>query len=237
MTGHSLDTSAQFAAAGSQMRVQGVRKATMQAALRAVVAATVGLLLLAPIAAADTCCANTAVEIEPRSANPGDVVRVNGITCLNADNTPGAVFKPERFWFWPGSRAAEGAPDVVPGEGLPQDLPPVDTWPSFTSAIKPASGPAIAVLSVPELSEGTYQLWWWCDGGGPGGGIHYSTGPRLVVGMPDTSTVEPAAAQGQANGGGWTVPSVLAIAGIGALLFLGLDTVSARVRRRRNSKP
>lgn len=60
-----------------------------------------------------------------------------------------------------------------------------------------------AAIVVPNLPDGRYQLWWLCDnGGGPGSGIHYSTGPRLAIGVaPDTATETarpPAASDSQA---------------------------------------
>jgi hypothetical protein len=196
---------------------------------RAALAAILAALLLAPPVLADTCCANTAVGLEPASAMPGDSVRVVGITCLRADNSPSGTLEPQRFWLWPGTRAAEAFPDTTPGEGLPVDLPAVETWPSLSSFQALASDSAIVTLTVPDLAPGTYQLWWWCDdGSGPGGGIHYSTGPRLSVGVPDTATapgvVEPIPARNQA----WLVAGLV---GLAALTFV---TVVFRSPRRRS---
>jgi hypothetical protein len=155
--------------------------------LRAVVIGVAAILLLAPATLADTCCANTRVGLTPHATRPGDAVRLTGLRCLHADNSGGLPLRLGSFWLWRGHRAADAAPDTAPGPGLPQDLPPVERWLPFDSVDVAA---ASAVITVPDLPDGTYQLWWWCDdGSGPGGGIHYSTGPRLAIGAtPDTAT-------------------------------------------------
>jgi hypothetical protein len=164
-------------------------------AARAVVVAVAAVLSLAPPALADTCCANVAVGLEPTAALPGDTVRLIGIRCLDADNTGPLPLKLGAFWLSAGSRAAEAQPDTAPGPGLPADLPPTGAWLAFTSLPDATATSGNATITVPDLPNGTYQLWWWCDdGSGPGGGIHYSTGPRLRVGpaSPDTATAGPA---------------------------------------------
>jgi hypothetical protein len=163
------------------------------------------VLLLAPVAVGDTCCANTSVKLDPGSAKVGDAVRLTGIQCLHADNTGGLPLNSGSFWLWTGDRGAEADPDEVPGPGLPQDLPPTEEWLPFDS-VDPAAGSA--VITVPDLPDGTYQLWWWCDdGSGPGGGIHYSTGPRLAIGVPDTATDAIGSPETRAGHGapGWIV--------------------------------
>jgi hypothetical protein len=143
-------------------------------------------LVVPPVALADTCCANTTVRLDPQSARAGDAVRLTGMECLNADNTGPKPLNLGSFWLWTGDRGAEAVPNEVPGPGLPGDLPPTEEWLPFDSVDAAARS---AVITVPALPDGTYQLWWWCDdGSGPGGGIHYSTGPRLAVGVPDTAT-------------------------------------------------
>lgn len=74
----------------------------------------------------------------------------------------------------------------------------MEEWHAFDSVAAGAAGvaaPGDATITVPDLADGRYQLWWWCDdGSGPGGGIHYSTGPRLAIGqVPDTATADPTA--------------------------------------------
>jgi hypothetical protein len=162
-------------------------------AIRAVLALALsapGVLLIAPTVLADTCCANVPTGFQPRSAHPGEVVTVTGLQCLNADNSGPLPLKPGAFWLSGDRRPAEPDPGSVPGLDLPfPDLPPVETWPSFATVPDPSAAVGSATIIVPDLAAGTYQLWWWCDdGSGPGGGIHYSTGPRLIVGVPDTAT-------------------------------------------------
>ncbi|HEY3334213.1 MAG TPA: hypothetical protein VGK16_03160 [Candidatus Limnocylindrales bacterium] len=184
---------------------------------------------LAPPALADTCCANTRVEIDPRTAVPGAKVELTGLRCLAADNTGPLAFAPRAFWLWQGSRAAEADPDTAPGEGLPQDIPPTETWLPFDSA-REAGGVGSAVITVPKVPDGRYQLWWWCeDGNGPGAGIHYSTGPKLTVGdPPDTATAGPGSATDPRTPG--PAPLLLLVAGLTA--FVGTVRVSMLRRRR-----
>jgi hypothetical protein len=94
------------------------------------------------------------------------------------------------FWLAKGHRPAED-PGDVPGNLPYPDLPPIETWLPFESAPPfDSTTHGDATIVVPDLPDGLYQLWWWCDnGGGPGSGIHYSPGPRLAVGVPpDTAT-------------------------------------------------
>ena len=188
---------------------------TARSTLRAVVIGIAAVPLLAPAAVADTCCANIPVGLDPSSAMPGDTVRLIGMRCLHADNSGGLPLSLGSFWLWAGDRAGEADPDTAPGPGLPQDLPPVETWLPFDS-VDVAAGSAAII--VPNLPDGRYQLWWWCDnGGGPGSGIHYSTGPRLAIGVaPDTAT-EAARPPEVSDSHGWRAWLVLAL---GAFVFV-----------------
>lgn len=196
--------------------------------LRAIVLGVVAAMLLVPVAAADTCCANTAVELDPPSAEPGDVVRLIGLRCLNADNTGPLPLSLGAFWLSSGTRAAEVDPDTVPGPGLPQDLPPTEEWLPFASSPDASATSGRATIVVPDLPRGSYQLWWWCDdGSGPGGAIHYSIGPRLVIGaIPDTATEasDPDRAWGSPGGLG------ALLIGLGAVAFAGSSRFLARRR-------
>jgi len=187
-----------------------------------VIVAVAALLLVAPVALADTCCANTPVTFEPRSAEVGDKVTLHGMRCLHADNSGGVPLNLGSFWLWKGDRPADVDPDTAPGPGLPQDLPPVEQWHPFDSADTTTGGPGDAVITIPKVRDGTYQLWWWCDdGSGPGGGIHYSTGPRLAIGVPpDTATADagPMAARGEGGGVPWTA---WLLGGIGTIALVG----------------
>ena len=158
--------------------------------LRATLIASAAFMLLARGVVADTCCANVPVGLEPRSAGPGDVVRLIGMQCRNADNSGPLPLGLGSFYLATTDRAAESDPDTAPGPGLPAELPPMERWLPFASVPGASQTIGDATIEVPVLSRGTYQLWWWCDdGSGPGGGIHYSTGPRLVItGSPDTDT-------------------------------------------------
>jgi hypothetical protein len=206
---------------------------TAGSTLRAVVIGIAAVLLLAPAALADTCCANTRVRLDSPSAKPGDAVRLIGMRCLHADNSGGLPLSLGSFWLWAGDRAGEADPDAVPGPGLPQDLPPVEEWLRFAS-VDVAAGSAAII--VPNLPDGRYQLWWWCDnGGGPGSGIHYSTGPRLAIGVvPDTAT-EAVGSPGASGSRGWPVWLVLAL---GPSVFIGTLrspwSRSTRLARRRS---
>ena len=188
--------------------------------LRSTFAAIVTLLLLVPPALADTCCANVPVQLSPRSAMPGDTVRLIGMQCRNADNSGPLPLKLGAFWLWPGNRAAEIDPDTVPGPGFPEDLPPTEQWRPFSSVPDSAAGSGDATITVPDLPDGTYQLWWWChDGTGPGGAIHYSTGPRLAIGVPPETATDGGVPNAPASsGGGWPAgPAV--VVGVAAFLL------------------
>ena len=164
----------------------------------ALVLAAVTLVILAPTVLADTCCANTSVTPVPRTAMPGDTVRLDGMACLNADNSGPLPLNPVEFWLStdrvpadPNPGDAPGDPDVHPAA----DLPPPGQWFPFASVtVEGKAAVGSATIVVPALADGTYQLWWRCDNGGaPESGIHYSGGPRLTVGAtPDTATAEPA---------------------------------------------
>lgn len=151
-------------------------------------------LAFTPVAFGDTCCANTSVALRPARAMPGDAVELDGIRCLAYDNTGPLALNLKAFWLSTDRVPADGDPGSVPGgpARLATDLPPVERWLPFTSVSGAgAVGAGTATIVVPKLPSGSYQLWWLCDnGGGPGSGIHYSGGPRLVVGpgSPDTAT-------------------------------------------------
>lgn len=190
------------------------------------------MLILAPTVAADTCCANTSVALNPATARPGDnVVRVDGIACLNYDNSGPLALNLKAFWLSADHVPADPDPGSAPGSGLARlanDLPPVDHWLPFVRV--PDGGQVrvgTATIVVPDVPRGSYQLWWLCDnGGGPGSGIHYSGGPRLKVdpGSPDTATVNPAPARSPA-----TLAALLVTIGLAAGLATFYDV---RVRRR-----
>jgi hypothetical protein len=161
------------------------------------IAAAAALAAAQPVSA-DTCCANVPVQPAPRSVDPGDVVALTGLQCLRSDGSGPLSLNLVSFWLATGRRPAED-PGDTPGNLPYPDLPDVETWYPFASAPDfetAASGAATIV--VPDLADGRYQLWWLCDnGGGPGSGIHYSTGPRLTIGTPpDTSTLPVATADG-----------------------------------------
>lgn len=182
--------------------------------LRAMIFGIVAVMLIAPPVFADTCCANVPVQLDPTAANPGDTVKLIGLECRNADNSGPNPLRLGSFWLATTDRAAETDPDTTPGAGLPEVLPPIDDWLAFDSVPDEVTGPGDATITVPDLPDGRYQLWWWCDdGSGPGGGIHYSTGPRLAVGeVPDTAT-EAALPSDRTDGPAWPV---------GILIFLGV---------------
>lgn len=177
--------------------------------------AAAALLLLAPTALADTCCANIPVGLDPASAKPADTVRLIGMQCLRSNGSGPLPVNLGAFWLATTDRPAI-EPGDVPAVGLPQDLPPVDEWLAFDSVPDPSATSGDATIKVPQLSNGTYQLWWWCDdGSGPGGGIHYSTGPRLAIGgIPDTDTAETASPGSSGSSVG------LGLALFGAVVFV-----------------
>ena len=154
-------------------------------------------LALAPIATADTCCANTRVVFTPTSADPGDVIAIDGIRCLAYDNSGPLELNLEAFWLSSDRVPADPDPGSAPGGPArpANDLPPVDQWLPFASVTHAGQARSgTTTIVVPDLPDGSYQLWWRCDnGGGPGSGIHYSGGSRLFVGIPDpdTATVDP----------------------------------------------
>lgn len=193
--------------------------------LRAGVIGGVLALALAPAALADTCCANVVVQLSPVTASPGERVTASGIRCLRYDNSGPIEFAPSKFYLSAGHQSADANPGDTPGngQGLPADLPAVEHWPALRDHTAAAGGIGSAVLVVPDLPGGSYQLWWWCDnGGGPGSGIHYSDGPRLTVtGSPETdaSASEHVAQTGEQA----LLPVVVGFwAGLGMLLVLRL---------------
>jgi hypothetical protein len=196
--------------------------------LRAAVLGFVGVLLLAPAALGDTCCANTPVEFHPRSATPGDVVRVSDVQCLNSDNSGPLPLRLVGFWLSPGSRAADADPETAPGPGTPANMPEPATWPAFDGVTPAGTGSGTATFIVPQLRSGTYQLWWLCDNnGGPGSGIHYGTGDRLKVeGLPATSTAP--STMPMSSDAPWSMPLVLF-----ALASSALASIALRLRVKR----
>ena len=147
--------------------------------LPALATAILAALAWATPASADTCCANVPVRLDPPAAMPGDTVRLDGMECRNADNSGPLPLNLGSFWLATTNRPAEVDPDTTPGEGLPE-MPPVEEWLAFDSVADGDAGAAVpgtATITVPDLPDGRYQLWWWCDNGsGPGGGIHYFDG-------------------------------------------------------------
>jgi hypothetical protein len=195
---------------------------TARTNLRAMVIASAAVLLLAPPVLADTCCANLPVDIEPTAARSGDTVRLIGLECRDADNSGPLPLELGTFWLATSDRPADGDPSTTPGEG-PPDFPPVEEWHAFDSVAPGAAGvaaPGDATITVPDLPDGRYQPWWWCDNGsGPGGGIHYSTGPRLAIGqVPDTATETPIASGREDRPDGRVGLAV----GLGFVVFLWL---------------
>lgn len=204
--------------------------------LRSSVIAIAAVLFVAPGVLADTCCANLRIGLSPQSAGPGDVVRLIGLRCLNPDNTGPLPLNLGAFWLSTGRRPADGDPGSAPGLGLPAPvLPPLPKWFAFRSVTDPAATSGEATIAVPDLPNGSYQLWWWCDdGSGPGGGLHYSTGPRLAIRTPpDTSTVAEAPGRSGTSG----LPMGLVMPLLGFVVFVGcmrwgpFGTRATRARR------
>lgn len=194
---------------------------TRRSVLRGTVLAVVAVLLVAPTVLADTCCANIRVGLDPGFAKRGDIIQLTGLLCLNPDNTGPLQLNLGAFWLSPGRRPAENDPGSVPGLGLPApDLPPVESWFSFRSVPSPQDPSGDVTIVVPDLPNGTYQLWWWCDNGsGPGGGIHYSNGPRLAIGAaPDTATSSVTEAPNQPGTSGLPIGEAMAL---GTAVFAG----------------
>ena len=97
-------------------------------------AAVVASLVVAPVAFADTCCANTSVTFAPRAAEPRDEVRVERIACLGADNSGPLALNLVSFWLSTDDIPAEPSPGDVPGSDLvhlADDLPAVEAWIPF----------------------------------------------------------------------------------------------------------
>jgi hypothetical protein len=153
--------------------------------------AALAMILLAPAVQADTCCANKAVRFSPSSATPGDTVRIDRIVCRDAYNDGPLELNLVSWWLSSDDIPAADPGDVPgsPDVHLADDLPRVGRWHPFASVSDPGVATAgSATIVIPTMSPGTYQLWWRCDnGGGRGSGIHYSGGPRLAVGVPDTA--------------------------------------------------
>lgn len=192
---------------------------TARSILRATVIGAAAVLMLAPAVLADTCCANVPVALDPPAAMPGDVVRLTGLQCLNADGSGPLPLDLGAFWLSTGERAAEADPDTAPGPGLPGDLPPTEAWLPFDGVGDASASGGDATIIVPDLPDGTYQLWWWCNEGTvPSAAIHYSTGPRLAIGdVPDTATGT-AGSSASSGSPGWPVALVLVL---GVAVFVG----------------
>ena len=189
--------------------------------IRRVVAIAIAAALLLPSSAlADTCCANTAVRLDPRVATVGESVRLIGIQCLRADNSGPLPLELDAFWLWSGKRAAERYPDTAPGPGLPQDLPPTQAWHRFATVPDPAGIAGDATITVPDLPRGSYQLWWRCGNEPtPESGIHYSTGPRLTIGAAPETDVAVTRARGSSSEPGAPIPLLLLAIGVAAFLL------------------
>lgn len=183
--------------------------------LSAIPTAVVALLLLAQVALADTCCATAPIALDPPAAIPGQTVRLIGMRCLTSDGAQTNPLKLGRFLLTARSPDVPGAGPTAAG------LTAVKSWLAFKQVPSPAQAIGVASIIVPNLPRGDYQLWWWCDdGSGPGGGIHYSTGPRLRIGIvaPDTAT-EP------------SVPTDIPQQRVPALLVLGVAVFLIVLRR------
>jgi hypothetical protein len=151
--------------------------------------------------------------------------------CRSADNGGPLPLNLGAFWLWPGKRGADANPNTVPGPGLPEDLPPTEKWLPFASVPDATARSGNATITVPDRPDGTYQLWWWCDdGSGPGGGIHYSTGPRLAIGGAPNTATESGTPRGASGSPGWVAGLVVAVAV--AVFTLTLWIPSDRRRRR-----
>jgi hypothetical protein len=107
------------------------------------------VVVLAPAALADTCCANTPVELVPAVAKSGQTASVSGVRCLNADNTGPLPLNLVGFWLSPGSRPAVSDPDTAPGAGVPSNMPDPESWPPFDSVTEAGDGSGSAVFTVP----------------------------------------------------------------------------------------
>lgn len=192
---------------------------TARSTLRATMIGIAAVLLLAPPVLADTCCANVPVGLDPPSAMPGDTVRLTGLRCLTSGGEGPLPLNLGAFWLAPGNRPAED-PGDVPGNLPYPDLPPIEKWLPFESAPPfDSTTDGVATIIVPDLPDGRYQLWWWCDnGGGPGSGIHYSPGPRLAIGVPPDTATEAVGSPDTAGSHGWPVWLVIAL---GAWVFIG----------------
>ena len=196
---------------------------TLMSTFRATIICIAAVLALAPPVLADTCCANVPVELDPPSAETGDTVRLTGLQCLTSGGDARLPLNLAAFWLAPGNRPAED-PGDVPGTLPYPDLPPTETWLPFASA--PPFGSTtdgVATITVPDLADGRYQLWWWCDNGeGPGSGIHYSPGPRLAIGLPPDTATEAVDSAGTAGSNGWPAWLAMVFGGpvlIGSLRF------------------
>ena len=211
------------------------RDMTVRSNLKATMLGIAAVLLLAPAVLAGTCCANTAIGLDPPSAMPGNAVRLFGMRCLNPDSAGSLPLNLGAFWLAADNRPATGNDE--PGSGLPATLPPITEWLPFDSAPDPALGSGEATITVPDLPDGMYQLWWWCVETGPGGGIHYSSGPRLAVGdNPEQADAPATAAEtvGRANSSSrpdWRAGLVLAL---GIAVFLG---TARSLHGRRSRRP
>ncbi len=153
---------------------------------------------------------------------PRATVRLIGMECLSNDGTQTNPLKLGRFMLT--SRSLE-----IPGIGpTAAGLPPIGKWVRFKQVPDSSATTGDALVVVPDLPNGTDQLWWWCDdGSGPGGGIHYSTGPRLRIGpvAPDTA-IEPNAPADTRDGSG-----VALLASAGVVFVLALLMWQGRLRR------
>jgi hypothetical protein len=206
---------------------------------RALVASAAVLAIAQPVSA-DTCCANVPVQPAPRSVDPGDVVTLTGLQCLRSDGTGPLALNLVSFWLATGRRPAEDPADV-PGNLPYPDLPDVATWYPFASAPPfDTATSAPATIVVPDVADGRYQLWWLCDnGGGPGSGIHYSTGPSLTVGSPPDTATAPVLPAGGSRPSAWPAwlllgPGMVALA-IGVLRPAG-DRRRATGARKRQAR-
>jgi hypothetical protein len=155
------------------------------------VAVTLGVAVAMAIATttlADTCCGTASVTFDPPAADPGELVRVDGLRCVEADGAGPLPLDLGGFWLTTLDREAflESSESAS-----------TDAWPAFTEV--PASDAEVgaAVIRIPDLPPGSYTLWWECleaAGTGTSSAVrHVSTGLALQVGpaAPDTATALP----------------------------------------------
>lgn len=154
-----------------------------RSSMSAALAALAALLLVAPVALAHTCCGSTAVVLDPSETVVGATVELVGLTCEADERMPLETLT----GFWLTTQARDS---FLEDPARPDPA----SWHPFASIEDPTATVGSATITVPDLPDGRYYLWWACRetaGETASYVLQWSEGGRLVVGSPPTDCPAP----------------------------------------------